>query len=213
MIIHHWGISNIKNNVIHNGVDLTNRVTEFKYAEIAKLRSMYDNFFVCSSNWHPQKRLSSNVELFKYARRNLPGKSCLVIMGNNTGQMIGDHDIFYTGSIDEDVYFEFYSFANWMIHLAWLDHCPNVVCESLSQNTPVICASSGGTREIVNEFGIVLNETQQYNYELTDYDHPPQIDVEQIDLRALISKPSGSHAVIDIISIAKQYIDFLNTVV
>ena len=64
-----------------------------------------------------------------------------------------------------------------MIHLAWLDHCPNVVVEAVSQGCPVICTDSGGTKEIIGEGGLVIPETRQYNYELTNYDDPYSLDL------------------------------------
>ena len=75
--------------------------------------------------------------------------------------------------------------ADAMIHLAWLDHCPNVVVEALSQKCPVICTDSGGTKEIVGQSGLIIPEAYPYNYELTDYDDPYEIDLgilENFDL-------------------------------
>ena len=67
--------------------------------------------------------------------------------------------------------------ADAMIHMAWLDHCPNVVVEAISQDCPVICTDSGGTKELVGSGGLVVPETTQYNFELTDYDDPYAIDL------------------------------------
>jgi glycosyltransferase involved in cell wall biosynthesis len=75
-----------------------------------------------------------------------------------------------------------YSISDWMIHLAWLDHCPNTVVEALSVGTPVVCTSAGGTAELLTQSagftrGVVLNESQGHALELRDYDHPPDIDM------------------------------------
>ena len=72
--------------------------------------------------------------------------------------------------------------SDWMIHLAWLDHCPNVVVEALSQRTPVICTESGGTKELVGNRGLIIPEITKYNFELCDYDCPPKLDLSSIDL-------------------------------
>lgn len=204
MTTHYWGEK--KGVVIHNGIDLTRKIVEHHVPALAQLRQKYDHVFSCSSNWHPQKRLNSNIELFQRAREQLPGTSCLIVMGKISDKMLADHDIFYTGSVPEEVYLEVYSMSDWMIHLAWLDHCPNVVIECLSQGTPVICASSGGTNELVGEFGIVLQEETQYKFELADYDNPPQIDITQFDITKLLMKPIEKHADVDIISCAKKYV-------
>jgi glycosyltransferase involved in cell wall biosynthesis len=209
MTEHHWGPQN--GVVINNGIDLTKKVTEHHSAEIETLRKEYDHFFVCSSNWHPQKRVYDNFHLYQYIKKHMPGKSCLVVMGHNPPGMLHDNDTFCTGTQPEEIYLEMYSAADWMIHLAWLDHCPNVVVEALSQETPVICTSSGGTKELVQEFGIVLHENTSYNYELIDYDNPPIIDVTQIDITKLLTKPPKKHADIDIVSCAKRYINLFET--
>ena len=209
MTTHHWGQKN--GVVINNGIDLSHKITQHNIPEIKTLRDKYDHFFVCSSNWHPQKRLTQNVELFKHVRKNLPGRSCLVVMGQGVQHKIADHDVFYTDTVPEDVYLEVYSSADWMIHLAWLDHCPNVICECLSQETPVICSSSGGTKELVQEFGIILEENTSYNYELADYDNPPDIDVTDLDVNLLLRKPLKQHADVDIHNVAKRYISLFET--
>ena len=205
MTTYHWGPK--RGIVVNNGIDITHKITEHRIPEIAQLRDKYDHFFVCGSNWHPQKRLFANIKLFQYVRSCLPGKCCLIIMGQNPPKYIADNDILYTGSVPEDIYLEIYSAADWMIHLAWLDHCPNVVIECLSQETPVICTSSGGTKELVGEFGIVLNEDGSYKYELTDYDNPPDIDVTRLDVIRLLKKPPKKHADIDIKTCAKRYVE------
>ena len=52
--------------------------------------------------------------------------------------------------------------------------------ESLSQGTPVICSEQGGTKELVQDFGLVVKEAARYDYELVDYNCPPAVDVLSI---------------------------------
>ena len=89
-----------------------------------------------------------------------------------------------------------------MIHLAWLDHCPNVVVEALSQKTPVICTNSGGTHELVRGSGIIIPESTPYNFELCDYDNPPDIEVSSFDLKDI---DVGTREDISIAAVADQY--------
>jgi len=72
-----------------------------------------------------------------------------------------------------------------------------VVIEALSQGTPVICASSGGTRELVGDYGVVLQEKGNYNFELADYDAPPHLNLESLEKLPLKEK-LGPHADINI---------------
>ena len=94
-----------------------------------------------------------------------------------------------------------------MLHTAWLDHCPNTVVESLSQGTPVICSEHGGTKELIQEFGIILKESQEYNFELTDYDNPPRIDVTQIKNKL---PPKSSLGVNFDVSMQRCFNDYLS---
>ena len=194
--------------VINNGIR-TEPVKKFTISALEQIRNSYKLVFCCSANWHPQKRLRDNVELFKHIRETIEPSSCLIVMGSNP-DFIADKDIFYSGSQPHEVCLEVFSCANWMIHLAFLDHSPNVVVEALSQHTPVICSSEGGTKELVKDFGIVINETNPYDYGLLDYDNPPSINVRQ--LQSLPDKDTlGTHANIDIMHVAQRYIELFET--
>lgn len=183
MVERWWGSNEERQrptDVIGNGIDLT-RVDKVTIPELAKIRASYDKVFVCSSNWHPQKRLKSNLKLFDHLRKTQFPNSCLFVMGSNPDAMTTDPHVYYTGSQPADVYLQVYAVADWMLHLAWADHCPNVVVEALSQGTPVVCSEVGGTKELISHglYGMVLKEAP-YDYELADYDNPPDIDVTQV---------------------------------
>jgi len=208
MIEHHWSVKNTF-EVIPNGI-IQEPVKQLTIPKLAEMRASYDKIFVCSANWHPQKRLKSNVELFNHIRNNFYSNSCLIVLGNNPDYVVPSPHIFYAGSVDSTTYMQIYSVANWMLHLAWADHCPNVVVEALSQGTPVICSEVGGTKELVGDYGIVLKE-KQYNYELFNYDVPPTIDVtqikelpikEQLDYKSIVD--------IDIATTTKNYLKLFN---
>jgi glycosyltransferase involved in cell wall biosynthesis len=211
MITKWWGFrKNLTNHIVRNGIDIT-PIKNLTIPALEKLRHEYQMIFVCSANWHKQKRLSSNIELFKHLRQNYYVNSCLIVLGNNPDLIVADPHIFYTGSLSSDEYMQVYAISNWMIHLAWADHAPNVVVEALSQNTPVICSDVGGTKELIGDFGIVLKD-EDYDYELYDYDNPPKIDVTQIQKLPEKNK-LGKHVDIDIKNITKKYIDVFNELI
>lgn len=164
--------------VIRNGIELSEvEVSE----DIRKLRSQYRKIFICSANWHRQKRLKENVELYLHLKSKLNEPCCLIVLGSNPDHMLAGHDIYYTNaSIPHEMCLQFYSEADWMIHLAWSDHSPNVVVEALSQGCPVICTETGGTMELVGKNGLILKESYDYQFEAFDYDNPPLLDVRQI---------------------------------
>jgi glycosyltransferase involved in cell wall biosynthesis len=204
-----WGSPKL-GRVINNGIEL-NPVKELTIPTLIDLRRQYDRIYVCSSNWHPQKRLAANVQLFERIHAKYPS-SCLFILGNNPDYRATGPHIFYTGSVKPDVYNQIYSAANWMLHLAWADHCPNVVIEALAQGTPVVCSEVGGTKELVGNYGMVLKE-QPYDYELVDYDNPPSIDLSQVDdLPDRLTLDYKSIADIDIRHVADKYVQLFETV-
>lgn len=188
-------------SVIHNGIDTTPAAPMVGFE---RLRKTYKNIFICSSSWHPQKRLKSNIELFKHLRA-VHGASCLVIVGPNPDVTVADPDIFYAGRQTPEVCLQMYRSSDWFLHLAWLDHCPNVVIEALSQGLPVICSSEGGTAELVGpENGIVLKDDSEYNFELTYYDKPPKINVKQMVALPDV-KPVPDAGRFDIGAVASKY--------
>lgn len=201
-----WQQSPKKYAVIHNGIKV-NPVKQLTIPKLVEMRGAYDKIFVCSANWHPQKRLKNNIKLFNYIRDHFYPNSCLIVLGNNPDHYESGLHVFYAGSVDEETYMQIYSAADWMLHLAWLDHCPNVVIEALSQGTPVICSEDGGTKELIGNYGLVLKEQNLYSYELTDYDNPPQLDVTQLqELPARKDLHYDSITNIDISLTAKNYL-------
>ena len=97
--------------------------------------------------------------------------------------------------------------SDWMIHTAWLDHCPNTVVEALGVEVPVICAEDGGTKELVRNYGIVLKEYTPYDFQLTDYENPPRLDIKQIQNTLPERRSLGMPPDVSIELCAKKYID------
>tara|TARA_A100001515_G_C4577308_1_gene211830 strand:+ start:274 stop:1182 length:909 start_codon:yes stop_codon:yes gene_type:complete len=176
----YWGTPN-KGSVVHNGISLGK--FEKIHPEVLKIKNKYDRLFVCSASWHRQKRLKENIEFYIKNRKN---NDALLVLGSNPDYIVQGENIIYLGHIPHEICLQIYSVSDWFIHLAWLDHCPNVVVEALSQNCPVICTNSGGTKEIVGNNGIILNEDNEYNFELTDYDKPYVLTTNKINLPEVV---------------------------
>lgn len=194
-------------NVICNGIELKH--VDHVADAVMGIRQRYQNVFVCSSSWHGQKRLSTNIELYKRIKEHRPS-SCLIIMGGGDVTMDKEsvkYDIFYTGPQPQDLCLQVFAASDYMIHLAWLDHCPNVVLEALSQDTPVICSSSGGTAEILGvegKNGIVIKDAD-FDFKPNEYDSPPPIVLpEGIDW---LTKPEIDASHLDIGLCAQRYLD------
>ncbi len=195
-----WG--DRKGSIIHNGIDFK---TVYPNSDFLNWRKNYERVFVCSASWHRQKRLKENIDFFQ---KNSTNKDALLVLGKNPDCYIKSQNIFYLGNITHENCLEVYSKCDWMIHLAWLDHCPNVVVEALSQGCPVICTDSGGTREIVKNNGIIIKENNQYNFELADYDNPYELDIPKVELEKIEIKCDY----LNIKSAAEKYISVLKGV-
>ena len=189
--------------VIHNGIEL-NPVRDIKIPSLMKIRQTYDQVFVCSANWHAQKRLKKNIELFDHVRRTQHPNSCLIVLGGNPDAMTSDPHVLYAGNQPAEVCAEVFAVSNWMFHLAWADHCPNVVIEALSQGTPVVCTNVGGTKEIIGNFGLVVDEQVRYDHGLFDYKKPPDVDITSVRLPQ--KESLGPHVDIDIKNVVRSYI-------
>jgi len=202
-----WGLPK-KGSVIRNGINAP-QIKKFQIPALEQIRQQYEMLFVCSANWHPQKRLLDNIDLYKHLRR-FYSSAALIVMGSNVTKVADPH-IFYAGSQPHDVCLEIFSAANWMLHLAWLDHCPNTVVEALSQGTPVICSEQGGTKELVQNFGIILKEKNEYNFELANYDHPPPLDLAQINKKLPEKEKLGNSFDVTMDRTLKDYISFFKS--
>jgi glycosyltransferase involved in cell wall biosynthesis len=203
-----WG-SPKSHTVIRNGIDLK-RMTD-SLPGFWQLRQQYDTMFVCSANWHPQKRLRENVRYYLAQRQVNHPNSCLIILGSNPDHRIADPHVFYAGSLSHEECLKLFAVTDWMIHLAWGDHCPNSVIEALSQGTPVICAETGGTKELVGANGIVIPERELYDFTLKDYDNPPDLPDDfggLASLQKIVVDPSN----LDIDLVADRYIEYFENI-
>lgn len=208
MVTKWWGAPKA-GAVIRNGIN-SSPIKKFTLPALEQLRQQYEKIFVCSANWHPQKRLSENIEMYKHLRKCY-SSAALIVLGSNP-TYVADPHIFFAGSQPHDVCLEIFAAADWMIHLAWLDHCPNTVVECLSQETPVICSEHGGTKELVSKFGVIVKESLEYKFELTDYSNPPKLQISQIQ-----SLPNKKELLYDVdvtmTTCLKQYVSFAEKII
>jgi glycosyltransferase involved in cell wall biosynthesis len=199
-----------RNRIIRNGISLQ-RVDRIDDA-IMRVRDEHEKVFVCSAAWHPQKRLSDNIALYRHIRKT-DKNSCLIVLGGGDVKMdrdcVRDH-IFYTGPQPQEKCLQVFAAADRMLHMAWLDHCPNSVLESLSQETAVICGDSGGTKEIVGKNGTILPDVE-YNFELMDYDNPPKFKIDN-DLIVNTSKLKLDLSDVSIEKCACKYFELFENV-
>ena len=94
--------------------------------------------------------------------------------------------------------------SNVFLHLAWLDHCPNVVVDALACGCKIICSSSGGTKEIAGPNAILIEE-EEWDFKPLDLYNPPLMNFSK--------KRENTHSSnINMKFVANQYSDFLERI-
>ena len=96
------------------------------------------------------------IEVFLALKRDDVG---FVILGElkKAGVKIPDHPgIITTGKVSHKKMAKIFRGADLFLYLAWHDWCPKVVAQALVCGLPVICLGRGGTKELVQDCGIIL---------------------------------------------------------
>ena len=148
--------------IIHNASDFTqiNRANaSFWNNTFGKNTDVWS----CASSWRPHKRLAENIRYFKeFAPKNailaIAGKGCEKERIEN----LSNTRIKFLGELDYVSLLSLYKKSSTFIHLAYLDHCPNVVVDAQASNCRIICSSSGGTHEIIETGTIVIEKVWDF---------------------------------------------------
>lgn len=176
-------------HVIHNGTNLDwiSKIEPISPTVLDEFAGVWS----CASSWRPHKRLEENIRFFL---EHAPSDFCLVIAGDNLNIQVDDHRIFYAGKLDWVSLIGLYKRSETFLHLAWLDHCPNVVVDARASGCKIICSSTGGTKEIAGK-GAVIIEENPWNWDPIKLYHPPSMDFSKtsenkIDTNTSIAKTS-----------------------
>jgi len=155
--------------VIHNGADI--EYIENVSPIQAKILDKHETVWSCASSWRPHKRLQENIQYFlEHSSQN----SCLVVAGQVDSVPIHDEKIYYVGNLSIKNLISLYKRSKFFVHLAWLDHCPNVVVDARASGCKIICSNSGGTREIAGLDAVVVEE-DEWDYEPIELYKPPKL--------------------------------------
>ena len=178
-------------SVIRNGtcLDIIDKVQPASLGDFSE-----KEIWLCASSWRPHKRLKDNIEYFLQAA---PVNAILVVAGEHP-----DHDasatgrVIYAGNLRWDHLISIMKIASTFIHLAWLDHCPNVVVDARACGCKVICSSTGGTKEVAGKNSIIIEE-DEWDFSPTELYNPPSLDfyrsrpateaVSSIDIKSVCS--------------------------
>jgi glycosyltransferase involved in cell wall biosynthesis len=184
--------------VIPNGADTVflNELETCK--EMEQEYSKYNSVWSCAADWHSYKRLKENIEYFLIFSKP---DDILLIAGKNPDYQIQHPRVRYLGNLNIKQLITMYKISEYFIHLAYLDHCPNVVVDARACGCKIICSSSGGTKEIAGFDAIIIKENK-WDYSLIKKKEPPFIDFDQ-------RKKNQSYINPSMVQVAKRYYNFL----
>ena len=155
----HWFGSHDNAHVIHNAADLElikSVDTDFWDKKFGKDTEIWS----CASNWRPHKRLKENIRYFlEFASKSANFVIAGTIEPHVARDILIDKRIVVAGNLDYISLLSLYKRSSTFIHLAYLDHCPNVVVDAQAAGCNIICSSSGGTKEIVEKGSIAVSYT------------------------------------------------------
>lgn len=149
--------TSVSDCVIHNGTDLN----KIKLTNTVKKHAKTQ--FVMCADWRNTKRPMSAVMGFcKWIKDNKIKDTKLVIIGDFSkykNKILGEYknSIVLLGDVKNSSIFPILKSSDFMLHLCFIDSCPNSVVEGVSCGLPVLCTNLGGTREIVGDYGHVIN--------------------------------------------------------
>ncbi len=160
-----------RSTVIYNGADVD---TILDTAPM--VNEKYDNIWCCASSWRPHKRLEENIRYFREHKGN---NDLLIVAGEVPAQdRVQDPSIVYFGNLSQVQLYSLYKSAKYFLHLAWLDHCPNVVVDARACGCHVICSSAGGTLEIAGPESTIIEE-EEWDFKPTLLYEPPYMNFDK----------------------------------
>tara|TARA_E500000331_G_scaffold358387_1_gene424810 strand:- start:2171 stop:3088 length:918 start_codon:yes stop_codon:yes gene_type:complete len=187
--------------VIHNGTSLS-EIELIKPIENENL-DKFSSVWCCASSWRPHKRLKENINYFL---EHADSDACFVIAGANPDAQLSHPRVFYAGDCTWENLISLYKRSTTFVHLAWLDHCPNVVVDARASGCKIVCSSTGGTKEIAGKNSIIIEE-DIWDFSPLQLYSPPKIDFSNI----LSCEKIESE--IDIHNVSSMYLDVFNRVV
>jgi len=183
--------------VIHNGADMET-IDNTPALEFNR----YESLWSCASSWRPHKRLDENIRYF--LEHSSPYDGLMIAGDVPFDQRVKEDRIHYVGVLNQKQLFALYKRTERFLHLAWLDHCPNVVVDARACGCQVICSSAGGTREIAGPNAIIVEE-DEWNLEPIELYSPPKLNFQK-----KLDNVKETCYNINMPYVAKQYIDFMS---
>jgi glycosyltransferase involved in cell wall biosynthesis len=198
-------------------------------APLTDLSSLQDppedrsKIFLAFARWRPHKRLKDTIESFLLA--DIPD-SRLCVFGNmhmsgmskaKLRSYRANSRLRFFGFKPRDEIFRYLKVARAVVHLCWLDCCPNSVVEAICAGKTVISNNVGGTPEIVEPSGgIVCKIDTPFRYKPLKLYNPPKIK-RGVVANAMTDAANNERTIsakhLDIREIARRYQEFFRRIV
>ena len=158
-------------SIIQNGtcLDLVDKIPKANLINIDKIGKLW----VSASSWRPHKRLPENIRLFNEMSSE---NDIMLVAGKNPTnlkEISSNPRVKYIGNLNWENLISLFKVADNFIHLAWLDHCPNVVVDAKASGCTLYCSSAGGTVELASNNDVVVVEDEWDFKPCKLYDPPP----------------------------------------
>jgi glycosyltransferase involved in cell wall biosynthesis len=159
--------------IIHNAPD----IKQIERANAAFWNNTFGKdteVWSCASSWRPHKRLNENI---RYFLEFAPKDAILAVAGKGSASerlnYRSNERIKFLNELDYMSLLSLYKRSSTFVHLAYLDHCPNVVVDAQAAGCRIICSSSGGTSEIIENGTIILESN--WDFKPCKLYDPPQL--------------------------------------
>jgi glycosyltransferase involved in cell wall biosynthesis len=128
----------------------------------------------CAASWRPHKRLDENIRYFlEFAPKDAIFAIAGALSMDDAKKIPSDERIKLMGDLDYLSLLSLYKRSTTFVHLAYLDHCPNVVVDAQAAGCKIVCSMTGGTNEIVSD-GILIHE-DPWDYRPIKLYEPPRM--------------------------------------
>ena len=187
--------------VIPNGCDFKEFKQEYKQNK---------PYILTFSRWRPHKRLKETIQGF--LESGVKDKYDLFVCGE-PDYIVKDSSVKYLGKLNKPKLNSVIKGCEFVVHLAYMDCCPNSVVESLVCGKNVLYADSGGMKELVGGSGYGVND-HPFAYKLIELYNPPALALDQVvkGYTELINKESKPRQDLFISKISELYLSFFRQI-
>ena len=189
-----------KDNVVINNGTCLESIEKIRAIDAPQLDS-FSEIWTCASSWRPHKRLRDNVQYFLECA---PGSAGLVVLGENPDYLLKHPRVIYASQQSWETCISIYKRSKVFLHLAFLDHCPNVVIDARACGCNLVVSSSGGTKEIAGLDAKIVQDLE-WDFEPLDLYSPPPLDYSKITKNLFDCN-------IDIADVCRRYVQALENI-